>query len=42
MCGAVEVLARRWRSITPIGAPELDVNPGVVTVRSLHLAVEPA
>jgi len=42
MCGVVEALTRRWRTIEPIGAPELDVNVGVVTVRSLELAVEPA
>jgi len=42
MCGTIEVLTRRWRSIAPAGPLGLDVNPGVVTVTSLPLAVEPA
>ena len=42
MCGTLEVLTRRWRSIAPAGPLEIDVNPGVVTVTSLPLDVDPA
>ena len=42
MCGAIEALTRRWRSIEPIGSIDLDISIGAVTVRELNLAVEPA
>lgn len=42
MCGAIEALTQRWRSIEPLGPIELDISIGAVTVRALHLAVEPA
>jgi cytochrome P450 len=41
MGAALEVLTRRWATVEPAGPLELDVNPGVVTVTSLPLAVTP-
>ena len=42
MGAALEVLTRRWATIEPTGPLALEVNPGVVTVTSLPLAVTPA
>jgi len=39
IAAALEVLVGRWRSIEPAGPIGLDVNPGVVTVTGLPLAV---